>query len=131
MYWLVALALVVFGFLAAFSIGQPFLFLGLAMIAVGPWRRRPRVFWPVVAGVVAFNVAYLAFAPLVCTATVNLGGAIRTTCTNLLGIPYEGGAGYNPSLLPARLAGLAVGIAVAVLTELLVVKRRVGVALGS
>lgn len=126
MYWLVALALAGFGFLAGFSIGQPFLFLGLAMIAVGPWRRRPRVFWPVIAGVVAFNVAYLAFAPLVCTATATVGGDTSTTCTNLLGIPYEGGAAYNPSLVPARLAALTAGLIVAVVSEAVVRMREAG-----
>ena len=47
MYWIAAVTLVVLGFLGAFSIGGPFLMLGVAMLALGPFRHRPRIFWPV------------------------------------------------------------------------------------
>ena len=124
MYWLVAVALAVFGFLGGFSIGGPFLMLGLAMLVVGPFRRRPRIFWPVIAGVVAFNAGYWAVTPLVCTTTVHLGEEASTACTNLLGIRYAGGTEYNPSLLPARIAGLGSAIATAVITALLLWGRR-------
>jgi hypothetical protein len=123
MYWLVAVALVVFGFLGGFSIGGPFLMLGLVMLVVGPVRHRPRLFWPVIAGVVAFNAGYWAVTPLVCTTTAELGGQASTACTNLLGIRYAGGPDYNPSLVPARIAGLGAGIAAAVVTALLLWRR--------
>jgi hypothetical protein len=122
-YWIAAVALVAFGFLGGFSIGGPFLMLGLAMLVVGPFRQRPLVFWPVIAGVVAFNVGYWAVTPLVCTTTAQLGGDASTVCTNLLGIRYAGGAEYNPSLVPARIAGLAAAVTAAAGTGLLLWRR--------
>ena len=119
MYWIVAVALVVLGFVGGFSIGGPFLMLGLAMLALGPLRHRPIVFWPVIAGVVAFNAGFWAVTPLVCTTTVRHGEEASTVCTNLLGIRYAGGAEYNPSLLPARIAGLGSAVAAAAIIAVL------------
>jgi hypothetical protein len=121
-YWLAAVALVVFGVLGGFSIGGPFLMLGVAMLVVGPVRQRPIVFWPVIAGVVAFNVGYWALTPLGCT-TTGLGEEASTVCTNFLGIRYAGGPDYNPSLVPARIAGLAAGISAAAISALIVWRR--------
>ena len=123
MYWIVAVALVIFGFAGGFSIGGPFLLLGLAMLVVGPVRHRPRVFWPVIAGVVAFNVGYWAVTPLGCSTTVHLGEEAMTACANFLGIRYAGEADYNPSLVPARIAGLGAGIAAAAITALVLWRR--------
>ena len=127
MYWIIAVALVVFGFLGGFSIGGPFLMLGLAMLALGPFHHRPRLFWPVIAGVVAFSAGYWAVTPLVCTTTAHLGEEASTACTNLLGISYAGGPDYNPPLVPARIAGLAAGLAAGATTALLLRLRRVHV----
>jgi hypothetical protein len=122
-YWIAAVALVVFGVLGGFSIGGPFLILGMAMLVLGPVRQRPRLFWPVIAGVVAFNVGYWAVTPMVCTTTAHLGEEASTVCTNLLGIRYAGGADYNPSLVPARIAGLAAAVTAAGVTWILLTRR--------
>ena len=124
MYWIVAVALAVLGFLGGFSIGGPFLMLGVAMLVLGPFRHRPLLFWSIIAGVVAFNVGYWAVTPLVCTTTAQLGEEASTACTNLLGIRYAGGADYDPSLVPARIAGLGAGIAAGAITALLLRRRR-------
>jgi hypothetical protein len=95
-YWIAAVALVVFGVLGGFSIGGPFLILGMAMLVLGPVRQRPRLFWPVIAGVVAFNVGYWAVTPMVCTTTAHLGEEASTVCTNLLGHPLRGRRRLQP-----------------------------------
>lgn len=113
-YWIVSLGLVVFGVIAALSIGQPFLMVGLTMIALRPLRSRPVLFWPPLAAVIAWNVGFFAIAPLQCTATQavgvgsELGGASTTVCSSLIGITYVGRGIYNPPLEPANHAALLV-----------------------
>ena len=106
-YWITAVALLLFGFITGFSIGQPFFAVGLAMLVLGPVRHRPRIFWPPMSGVMAFFVGYLAIAPFTCTATAPAGGISTTVCSSLLGIRYSGTGTYNPSLVPGQIAGLA------------------------
>lgn len=105
-YWVASLSLIAFGVVAMFSIGRPFLLIGLAMIILGPLRSRPVLFWPPLVAVIAYNVGYWAVAPLYCTATEAAGGASTTTCSSLIGIGYSGSGIYNPSLDPANQAGL-------------------------
>jgi hypothetical protein len=129
-YWGVAVVLVGFGFLGLFSIGAPFLLTGTAMIVVSPWRNRREVLWPTLVGVWVFVLGYLLVAPLSCTSTamaVTAGSPVavsHTTCTNLLGIDYSGTGIYNPSLLPAVLAGVAAGATGALATRFLLRRRR-------
>lgn len=131
LYWVLALALVGFGILAIFSVGMPFLALGLALLGLAPFRRRPVVFWPILSAVISFFVGYVLVAPLGCTtrleAVEELGGAGTgarspgaihipaegTTCTNLLGINYSGPGVYNPPLWPAVVAGATFAVVVA------------------
>jgi hypothetical protein len=98
-YWITSLGLIALGFLGALSIGRPFFLVGLAMLVLGPVRRRPMIFWPPLLAVVAYNVLY-------CTATEAVGSPSTTTCSNVLGINYSGSGLYNPSLDPANMAGL-------------------------
>ena len=106
-YWIVTLALIVFGILGGFSIGQAFLLLGLAMLVLGAVRRRPLIFWPPMLAVVAFDIVFLVVAPFSCTSTIPEGGSAGvTTCSSLLGIMYAGTGIYNPSLAPAVEAAL-------------------------
>lgn len=129
-YWGVAVLLVAFGYLALFSIGAPFLLTGIAMMVVFPWRTRGEVLWPALVGVWAFALGYLLVAPLGCTSTaiaVTVGSPVamsHTTCTNILGIDYSGTGIYNPSLVPAVLAGVTAGTAGAVATRVLLLRRR-------
>jgi hypothetical protein len=128
-YWIVAVALIVFGFITGFSIGQPFLLVGLVMLGLGPVRNRPLVLWPPLLGVIAFNVVYWAIAPFSCTAGFGLdssgaGTATSTVCTSLLGLRYGGEDVVNPSLLPAIAAGLAAGLLVGLATFAALRRRR-------
>lgn len=125
LYWMVALFLTLFGLLALLSIGAPFLLLGVAMIAVSPFRNRPRIFWPVLVGAFALCATFLLTAPLECERTGSLTSegveeAEEATCSSLVGIDYSGAGDYEPSLLPALLIGLGVGGAAAVVTRLAV-----------
>jgi energy-coupling factor transporter transmembrane protein EcfT len=108
-YWLLSLAVLLLGFLTGFSIGAFILPVGIALVVLGPVRRRPRVYWPALMAVVGFVVGYLLFVPLTCTATAAVpGGDGATACQSILGPEYRSaGVGEPPTDL-ARLAG-AVG----------------------
>ena len=124
-YWITSLGLIAFGFLGMFSIGRPFFLVGLAMLVLGPVRRRPALFWPPLLAVVAYNAAYWAVAPLYCTATEAVGGLSTTVCSSVLGINYSGTGSYNPSLDPANMAGLLLAaLAFVAVLAAMILKRR-------
>jgi len=106
-YWILTLCLVAFGFLGALSIGRPFLLVGIALLLLAPLRKRPRLFWPPLAAVVAYNAAWWAVVPIQCTATQVIGEVGRTVCTSLLGSTQEGSGLFNPSYDPANQAAFA------------------------
>jgi hypothetical protein len=127
-YWAMVAVLIAFGTIAIFSIGAPFLLLGLMFAVLSPWRHRRGVIWAGVGVVFGFVLGYVLVAPLGCHGSTFLGvdGAIiRDTvrCTNLLGIRYEGTGNYNPSLLPALLAGISLAV-VAFVTALVLPRKR-------
>lgn len=68
-HWVLVAVLVIFGFLTGFSIGMPFLLLGIVLAVLAPCRHRRSVFWPPVLAVPALVAGYLLVAPLGCTAT--------------------------------------------------------------
>jgi hypothetical protein len=110
LYYGLAMALTAFGLLGMFSIGLPFLLLGITLFALGPHRHRRAVFWPPTLGVLALTAGFVLTAPLGCTATATDVDQIGTTkCTNLIGIDYSGRSPYRAPLLPA----LAIGVAAA------------------
>ena len=130
-YWTLSVVLVVFGFITGFSIGIPFLFLGLTLIALGPVRRKRVVFWPILVAVIGFWVGFILVTPLGCTTSsvrvVNgqySNQESTTRCSNILGIDYSGTGLYNPSQAPALRAGLATG-ALGGLATALVLRRKV------
>lgn len=131
-YPALAVGLVLFGIVGLFSIGAPFLITGLAMLVCFPWRRRPDILWPTLAGVWGLTLGYILVAPLSCTgtatATTNPTGTVTvgmatTTCNGLL-LDYSGGPSYNPPLLPALLLGLTMAAASVVLVRMAFARRR-------
>jgi hypothetical protein len=111
-YWVGAIALILFGWIAIFSVGAPFLLLGLMLAVLFPWRGRRGVVATGAAVVLGFVVGYVLVAPLSCSGTsiATVGGSLSrgtVSCSNVLGIDYEGTGNYHPSLLPALLAGIA------------------------
>ena len=103
-YWILTLCLVTFGFLGALSIGRPFLVVGIALLILAPFRKRPRLFWPPLAAVVAYNAAWWTVVPMQCTTTQAIGEVGRTVCTSILGSTQEGPGVFNPSFEPANQA---------------------------
>ncbi len=124
-YVTAGVVLVGLGVLAIFTIGLPVLVAGLILLVDGftnAHRRWPRVFWPIVVGIAVLFVGYVLVAPLSCTSEAvarESGHAVgATSCTNLVGIDYSGGPGYNPPLWPALLAGVAGGAIAGAVTRL-------------
>lgn len=105
-YWITSLGLIAFGILGAWTIGRPFLLVGLAMLLLGGFRGHSLVFWPPLLAVIAYNVGFWAVAPLYCGATSEVGSVGTTVCTSLIGIRYTGGDNFNPSSMPGVIAGL-------------------------
>jgi hypothetical protein len=112
-YWIFSVAIVVLGFLGGFSIGPVVIPIGIALLVLGPVRHRPRLYWPGLVAVIGFEVGFVLYAPLVCTATGSVGGPTETVCATILGPEYRGVGYYNPSLEPARAVGAVVGIVAA------------------
>lgn len=116
-YWITAMLLIVFATLTGFSIGIPFLCLGLALVVLAPFKDRAPIFVPSVVALVAFFIGYIIVAPLGCTMSESIevsssGGVTSvspaaTTCSNVIGIDYSGTGIYNPPLWPAALGGVA------------------------
>jgi len=118
-YWIASLALIVFGFLEQFSVGQPFLMVGVAMLVLGPFRGHRLIFWPPLLAVIAYYVVYLVVVPFGCQASSDLSGTSSTVCSSLLGIHWAGTGIYNPSRTPAMVAGLLGAALTGVLTFVL------------
>ena len=106
-YWLFSLTVMVAGFLTGFSIGAFILPIGVALIVLGPVRHHSRVFWPLMMGVVGFEIGYLLFVPLTCTAMAVIpAGADETVCTSILGPEYRASGVASPPTDLARLIGI-------------------------
>lgn len=133
-YWAIALVLIAFGTLTGFSIGIPFLCLGLALVFLAPFRQREAIFVPALVAVVAFFAAFALTAPLQCTSTARIVESsdgthapqpsfAQTSCTNAIGIDYSGAGTYNPPLWPAALAGLVVATVASGVTAWIIRRR--------
>lgn len=69
-YGTVVAVFILFGVAAIFSLGLPFLVLGLAMAFMWPWRAtRPPAFYGVLGGLAAFFLVAVLVVPLGCTTT--------------------------------------------------------------
>ena len=119
LYWLFVVLLLAFGLVGILSIGAPFLLLGVTLAVLAPYRNRPRVFWPWVAGVLGFVAGYILVAPLGCAEVPTISGrGGSVTCSSVLRLPYRGAAPYEPPHWPALLAAVAVALVVAAATRL-------------
>jgi hypothetical protein len=129
-YLAVAMALALFGYLALFSVGFPFLLTGLLMVALVAFRRRPDVIAPALLWPWVFTLGYVLVAPLGCTTSATpavakglgvLGGATR--CNGLL-FTYAGIAPYSPPIWPALLFGAALATSITMLVRRAIRRRR-------
>ena len=116
-YWILTLTVLIAGFLTGFSIGIFILPIGVALLLLGPVRHRKRIFWPIMLGVVGFQIGYLLFVPLTCTVTATIpGGVNEMTCTSILGPGYRAQGTAPPPTDVALLVGGLVGAGAAVVT---------------
>ncbi len=126
-YWIVAIALTAFGFLALLSMGAPFLLLGLTLMVMYPFRRRPRLFWPVVVGAITLSAVFFLAEPFGCEREgISTSEGVeeqRGTCSSIIGIDYEGVGDWDPSPVPAALAGVVAGGVAAAITWVVVARR--------
>jgi len=105
------------------------------MLLVGHWRHGRAVIWSVLIGVWLFCAGFILVAPLGCPSTVvsrvsqpGFNGPVTpvvgtTSCTNIIGIHYAGPTPYYPSLLPALLAGLGIGVLAALAARVLLSRK--------
>jgi hypothetical protein len=116
-YWAASMALIAFGTLGLMSIGLPFLMIGLAMLLLGRVRHRTLVYWPIMLGLIAYNVALWAIMPAYCSASFTpVGGSSAATCSSLIGIPWPDdatGMNVTPAAFEiSNIIAVVVGLAV-------------------
>lgn len=122
-YSVLVVSLIVFGFVAIFTIGRAFWLVAAAMIVLVPFRSRPRVWRSGMALVVGCLIGFAVFAPVRCTHTATFDpvvGVDPTVCRSLSGIEYTGPDEYTPPIAPALITGIALGVLMAGATWLLV-----------
>jgi hypothetical protein len=115
-YWVIAVSMLVLGFVSMFSIGLALWLVAFAMIVLSPFRSRPRVWWSGMALVVGFLIGSVAVAPWGCsqTASFDPGTGVSeqpsTVCRSLIGIEYTGPGAFEPSRTPGVIAGVVLGV---------------------
>jgi hypothetical protein len=119
-YLALAIALALFGYLALFSIGFPFLLTGVLMLALTPVRRRAAIMVPALVWPWVFTVGYVLVAPLGCSTFTmpRIVDGVRSslegsTRCDALFFTYAGDASYDPPIWPALLVGVALATGVA------------------
>ena len=85
-YYGIAIACLVFGVIGLASIGYPFLFAGVVLLAVGPVRRRD-VVWPPLVAIAAATLVFVLLAPTTCSPSLRGGDE---ACRNPLGFDLPG-----------------------------------------
>jgi len=129
-YLAVAMATALFGYLALFSIGFPFLLTGLLMLTLTPLRRRIEIMVPALLWPWMFTLGYVLVAPLGCTrfATPTIvdgvGNLEGTTRCNALFFTYAGDGSYSPPIWPAVLVGALFATGILVLVQRTMTRRR-------
>ena len=96
-YWILSFGLIVFGILGLMAIGLPFLMIGMAMLLLSRVRHRAMVFWPIILGLIAANLAFWLTIPFYCSASSSPDGGFSATCSSLIGIswPDNGASIYD------------------------------------
>lgn len=120
LYWVIVVALLVFGLLAIFTIGAAFLVLGVTLIILSPFRSKPSIFWPGLALVVGFLVGYALVAPSSCSQSTEFRPATgqnvtsQVVCRSLIGVEYSGPTRFQPTRTPGVVAGGVIAVLAAI-----------------
>lgn len=128
-YWLTVLVLVALGFLTIFSVGLYFWFIAVALILLGPFRSRPRIFLPGIALFLGFLMGYVSIAPWGCgqsfTSDPTTGEETLSpvVCTSPIGIEYTGPEPFEPTRIPALVGGGTSAVVAATLTWVISARR--------
>lgn len=113
-YWLIIGALLVLGFLSGFSIGGIFWYIAIVMILLSPFRSRPRLLKTAIALFAGFLIGYVLVVPFGCyqSSTFDESGVSVSdvVCRSLTGLEYSGPEPYEPSPVPAVMAGSALAV---------------------
>lgn len=121
-YWLVVGVLVALGFVTIFSVGLYFWFMAVALTLLSPFRSRRQLFLPGLALCLGFLIGYVLVAPWGCSQsfTSNPTTGDETVspvvCTSPIGIEYAGSDPFEPSQVPALIAGAATAVTAAAAT---------------
>jgi hypothetical protein len=130
LYVAIAVILIVFGYLALFSIGWPFALTGILMLALIGQRHRIDVLAPALTWPWVFTIGYLLVAPIGCTRLAmpkvadGVGTLEGSTRCNAVFFTYVGGADYSPPLLLALLTGVALATAASLTIQWTLRRRR-------
>lgn len=115
-YWIAVVTLLVLGFITGFTIGPVFWFMALAMIVLGPFRSKPRIFRSGVASFIGFIIGYAVMVPFSCTQTAasdvvsGVESVSPVVCESIVGIEYSGDDPFDPTVLPALISGVALAV---------------------
>ena len=97
-YAAVTILMIGFGVIAAWSIGLPFIMLGLVLLAIFPLWERPALYWAVVGLTVGILASYWLVTPAYCSIRADFriegaGPGDRSSfrvCRSFVGIEYRG-----------------------------------------
>lgn len=129
-YWLLTAGVLMFGFIGIYSIGLPFLALGVVMTVFGGIRGGGQALWPPLVALVLFVGVFFAIGPGSCSgeATIRISTTGEVTeegaakCDRLLLPDYVGKS--TPSPWWTILSAAAVGLGAGALLRRAIVRRR-------
>ena len=107
-YWLIVASLLVMGIFSLPSIGWLLIGLAILLALLGAMRSHRAIIVPIGAGLLGLVVAYLLFAPGLCTEGSAAGATTEArSCTSLAFIPL-GGENWIPFLILGPLIAIVI-----------------------
>ena len=129
-YLVIAIGLGIFGYLAMFSIGFPFLLTAVLMLVLTAARHRAAVMVPALVWPWIFTLGYILVAPIGCStlampqiADGGRGTVEGSTRCNALFLTYAGDASYSPPLWPALVVGVVLATGASLIARRWITRR--------
>ena len=125
-YYAVAALFIAFGIIGILTIGLPFLIVGVLLLALAPYRRRPEILWPPLVAVAVWTAAETVLAPWGCSQSGS--GSVGSSGTRTAVVSSEicrtvFGLRVSSSILAPALIALAVAVVAAVATRVVLSRR--------